>query len=84
MSLKALPVAAVGYNWSGAYAGVNVGVVWDRNDLGLVTLTSPGFVVADPTGAMTRITRAYERAVIIICAHDARMSRRARTVSFLR
>lgn len=53
MPVKALPVAAVGYNWAGAYAGVNVGAVWDRNDLGLLTLTSPGFAVADPTGAFS-------------------------------
>ena len=50
MPVKAVPLP-LQFSWAGAYIGVNAGGVLDRNDLGQLRLTSPGFVFVDPTGA---------------------------------
>jgi outer membrane immunogenic protein len=50
MPLKAPPLPAA-FSWAGGYIGVNAGGVLDRNDLGQLRLTSPGFVFVDPSGA---------------------------------
>ncbi len=47
------------FNWSGYYAGLNVGVVKDHNDVGQINLTSPGFVFTDPTGAFAGIPTGF-------------------------
>ena len=48
--LKAPPLPP-SFSWAGAYIGLNGGAVLDRNDVGQVNLTSPGFIFSDPTGA---------------------------------
>lgn len=50
MPVKAPPLPAA-FSWAGAYVGANAGAVLDRNDVGQVNLTSPGFVFSDPNGA---------------------------------
>jgi outer membrane immunogenic protein len=50
MPVKAVPLPAQ-FSWAGAYVGLNAGGSLDRNDLGQLRLTSPGFVFVDPTGA---------------------------------
>lgn len=51
MPVKAVPLP-VQFSWAGAYIGVNGGAVLDRKDVGQINLTSPGFIVSDPTGAI--------------------------------
>lgn len=55
LRMKAAPPIVPSFNWAGAYVGLNAGGVWDRNDLGQVRLTSPGFFFADPGGAFAGI-----------------------------
>src|ERR1043166_8563723 len=50
MPVKAVPLPAQ-FSWAGGYVGLNAGAGLDRNDLGQLRLTSPGFVFVDPTGA---------------------------------
>ena len=54
MPVKAPPLP-LQFSWAGAYIGVNAGAVLDRNDLGQMRLTSPGFVFIDPTGRIRRL-----------------------------
>ena len=59
LRLKAAPPVVPSFNWAGAYVGLNAGGVWDRNDLGQVRLTSPGFVFVDPGGAFAGFPTAF-------------------------
>jgi outer membrane immunogenic protein len=45
------PAAASAYSWAGTYVGLNAGASLDRDNLGQLRLTSPGFVFIDPNGA---------------------------------
>ncbi len=57
--LKATSPPPPSFSWAGGYVGLNAGGVLDRNDLGQLRLTSPGFVFSDPAGAFAGFPVAF-------------------------
>jgi outer membrane immunogenic protein len=54
LPVKAAPIVAPVYNWSGWYVGANVGYSWGRSNTDVAFLTNPGgVIIPPPAGSIT-------------------------------